>query len=234
MSANIEDKKIVFNVNAKGLRPFSSSLQDTNVVALSPFPSFLAINQGDGESDRVGNKIKLKHLSINFDLYPMPYNASTNPIIQPQNIMFLVFYDKSNPTTLPTPTANGDFFDFNNSAQNFQGNLTDLSRWFNTDRYKIFYKRIFKLGFASYESAGPDTNNELFSNNDYKLSFVNIHVPLTKYAVSRVQFDDNDATPTTRGLFAMWISVPASNAGWPSGTVSASVTYQVHAEYEDA
>lgn len=216
------------------LKTFLSGNQDANVIPLSPFASFLDIQQGVADGGRIGNRLKIKNAAINFSLFPNGYNASTNITPIPQNVMFVIFYDRLNPTQVPSPTANGDFYQANGSTTGFTGRLYDEISWINFDRYKVVYKRLFKLGFQLNQGSGADANNAQWANNDYKLNYLNFKVNYTKWLIKNVKYNDNNSTPTTRGLFAMWISVPANNSQFGSTQAPMSIQYQTAMSYEDA
>lgn len=232
VSRNAENKTRQFSTT-RNMAVYNGN-QDNNVFPVSPYASFLEIFQGTGQGDRIGNKIKIKSGSITFSLWPYNYNVATNAIPVPQNILFILFYDRDNDTQVPTPTFNGDFYQDNGSGTGFTGNLTDLTRWINTDRYRVVYKRHFKLGFAQNPASGADPNNAQWSNNDYKLNILNFKVNTTKWLIENVKYDDNTAIPSTRGLYGMFISVPCNGSTWGSTQIPSTFTYQTRVVYEDS
>lgn len=232
VSKNQENKAREYSAT-RTIYPYAGA-QDTNVFPVSPFASYLDIQQGTGDGARIGNKIKIKSGSITFSLWPYNYNSSTNAVPIPQNVMFYLFYDRLNDTTVPTPSANGDFYQNNGSTATFAGNLTDLTRWVNLDRYRVVYRRLFKLGFAINQASGADANNAQWSNNDYKLNVLNFRVNTTKWLIENVKFNDNSSNPTTRGLFGMFITVPCNGSAYGSSQIPATFTYQTRVVYEDA
>lgn len=231
--ARNEENKSKEYVNTRQILPYAGN-QDANVIPLSPYASYLDITQGTADGSRIGNRIKIKHASITFTLWPYPYSSSLNAVPIPQDIQFYIFYDRQNDTEVPVPSSNGDFYQNNGSTSTFTGTLTDLTRWVNQDRYRVVYRRRFKLGFAQNAASGADANNANWSNNDYKLNIMNFKVNYTKWLVKNVKYNDNNATPTTRGLFCMWISVPCNGSTWGSTQLPSTVTMQTRVTYEDA
>lgn len=235
ISRNLEHKSSEYGLTGKLIFPGTGIVNnnDSNIIPMSPFGSALAIGQGTGDGVRVGNRITITKASLDMTIYPAPATSFTTP--KPQNIMFILFYDKQNPTLIPTPQSNGDFYQNGNSVSTFNNNLTDITRWINFDRYKVFYKRVFKVGTADYEGTGASTANNYFANNDYKLNVLNFKVNLMKYLVKRVRYNDNLTTPMTRALFGMWVSLPADNQTWNGTTdTPAAVSFQLHIQYTDA
>lgn len=229
---NLEHKKKEYSAT-RTIFPYLGA-QDTNVFPLSPFASYLDIQQGTGDGARVGNQIKILKGTVTFTLWPFNYNVATNAVPIPQDVMFVIFYDKNDDTNIPTPSANGDFYQNNNTTAGFSGNLTDLTRWINLDRYTVVYKKLFKLGFAINQVNGADANNAQWSNNDYKLNVMNHTVDYTKHLIKHVKFNDNNSNPTTRGLFGMFITVPCNGAQFGSAQVPSTFTYQSRLIYTDA
>lgn len=213
---------------------YNSSAQDSNIFPLSPYASVLDIQQGTSDGSRIGNRIKLKHGSISMTILPTPQNATTNITPVPQHVVFVIFYDKLADTDIPTPYNNGDFFQNNGSTSGFSGNLSDTYRWINYDRYKVFYKRVFKVGFQYSNGTGNVPTMEYYSNNDYKMTIVNFKVNFTKWLYHNVKYNDNNSTPTTRGLFCMWYTVPCDGNLFGSTQKPLSVNYQMRLSYTDS
>lgn len=235
--ALIVDKKIETKhsnySNVKTLQPFLGS-QDSNVIPLGPQAGVNSITQGTGDGSRVGNEINITEGKIKFSIIPFPYNSLTNAVPIPQNIVFVVFYDRDDVNSIPTPTSNGDFFQNNNSSVGFSGNLNDIIRDYNEDRYRILFKTMFKLGWAINQANGADANNGQWSNNDYKLNVLNFTYNYTKHLIKNTKFNDNTGNPSTRGLYAMWYSVPCNNSQFGSTQTFAQVIYQTSLKYKDA
>lgn len=232
VARNEENKSRQYSAT-RTLFPYAGA-QDTNVFPVSPYASFLDIQQGTADGARIGNRIKIKSGTITFTIWPFNYNVITNTVPIPQNVMFYLFYDRLNDAAVPTPSANGDFFQNNGSTATFTGTLTDLTRWVNRDRYRVVYKRMFKLGFAINQVGGADSNNAQWSNNDYKLNVLNFKVNFTKWLVKNVKFNDNNSNPMTRGLFGMFITVPCNGSSFGSSQIPSTFTYQTQLVYEDA
>lgn len=232
----IEDKTAQYYDGAAGLQSvLSASFAATNMFPLGPSTAFSPIiNQGAGQSSRIGNRIKTKKLVVKGSLYPLPYDVSTNNSPQPLLVKCWIMYDKTNPTVEPDPKGSGDFFQLGGSSKGFANNLTDMWAPVNTDRYRVLTTRTFKLGYSDY-SATPNTapyvNQQQFRNNDFPMS-VNFSIDCTKYYPKDVRFNDNNALPTTRGLFMLWQYVAANGSGIAGQSIQMQYLQDYH--YEDA
>jgi len=202
-----------------------------SVLPISPYATFLQVNQSASQGGRTGNQIKIKSLKFGGVLTPKEYNATSNPVPRPLNVIMWLFYKKDNPDTLTVPGT--DFLQLGGTSQALTGSLIDQTATVNTDAYRIFAKRVFKLGFANYAGTGTNATQQQFANNDYKYNqFFNIDV--TKHLVKTIKYDDNVSTPTTRGLFACFQCVSATGGAFSSAYIPAELTFTLTMSYEDA
>jgi len=191
-----------------GLRAQTATSWDTTIVPCTPFTAFLSIPQGTGQSERVGNTIRVKKLKFSGVLRPYPYNAATNPTPAPLIVKMLWMTRKSNPMEIYTNVS--DLLQYGTTSEGPGTALQNLHRPINLDEWTVHTQRIYKVGYAAYAGIGNDTNAQFFENNDYKLNqFVN--VDLTKYCVKNIKFDDNSVTPSTR-IICMYAMVYRANS----------------------
>jgi len=237
ISRNVENKtkqQYVYSVGLVGPAD-SGTFVTTNIIPLGPDPASLVISQGTGQGERIGNKIKVKKLSIKGQIVPREYNAIFNNPTMPLQVKVWIFYDRTDPTAVPSPMSN--FFQNGNTTKGFNNDLVDLWSPVNTDRYRILTTRSFKLGQANYEGSGSSNTvngvNQYFANNDFKMN-CNFNISLTKYYPKYCKFDDGLATPTTRGLFMMWSYAYAQGGNMVLGTTGVDLSYVQNMEYEDA
>lgn len=206
-----------------------------NVIPLGPNSTTLAIVQGTGSGNRIGNKITTKRLMIKGTLTCQPQAATTNDNPRPLMVKMIAFYDREDPNGTPVPTST--FFQDGSSSTGFTGTLLDILKPYNTDRYRMLAQRTFKLGFSQY--AGTATSvvnqgiNQAYSNNDFKLA-CNFSLNCTKMYPQTVKFNDNLSDPMTRGLYLMWYFVAADGSTLGSAYLPAQVTYMQDYVYEDA
>lgn len=203
----------------------------STIIPVSPYPGYISIQQGTGQGERIGNRIKIKYASIKGTIFAYRYDLTVNPVPQPSLVYMWIFYDRSDPSVLPDPQA--DFYQNGNSTAAMSGDLRDGSQYINTDRYRVLTKRTFKIGYSQNTGTGTTPAQANFSNNDYKLT-QNFNINLTKYLVKNVKYIDNNTTPTTRGLYCMIECVPANGTSYGSATTPCQYFYTIRCDYEDA
>lgn len=191
----------------------------------------LTIPQGTGQGQRIGNRIKIKSAYIAGTIFPNVYDVTTNPVPQPCQVILWLFYDRSDPTNIPNPVA--DFFQKGNTTVAMSGDLQDIMSPVNTDKYRVLTKRVFKIGYANVAGTGANAANENFANNDFKLNR-NFKIPITKYLIKNVKFNDNATLPMSRGLFMMITAVASNGSLYSAGGVPAQMFWNVSYTYEDA
>lgn len=193
--------------------------------------SGMTIVQGTGQGGRIGNSIKTKRLMYRGTFTPLPYSATTNLLPCPAQVKMYIFYDRTDPTAIPSVATN--FLQNGGSSRAFSNDLCDLLYPVNTDRYRVLTTRIFKLGYSAYQGDGIDTYAQAFCNNDFKLN-CNFSIDLTKYYPQRVKFDDNNGVPTTRGLFCLVVPFKANGGAYTATTQPLGVQFMQDYRYEDA
>lgn len=210
------------------------SFPTDNVFPLGPDAIGLVLDQGPGQGERIGNKVRTKSLMFKGTLCCLPYDGTFNPQPQPLTVKLWIFYDKTTPTATPNVQAAGDFFQFGDSVKGFQGDLTDQWSPVNTDRYRVVTTRTFKLGYASFNSGtgGVPTYGN-FANNDYKLN-CSFSINLSKYYPKVVTFRDGSTTPSSRGLWAMFTYAPANGGVLSPTYYCAGLQWMQNFVYEDA
>lgn len=187
-----EKKTVRFNWS-KPIGPYGTQNWTTNAVyPITPYTGFADIAQGTGQANRVGNRITTRRLIFNGILNPEPYNATTNPNPAPLEVLMIIYRDKSDPLNFTTSLTN--LYQNGNGASTPNGTLTDLIFPFNTDRYTIYYKRVFKLGYNAYLGTGQNAGAQNFTNNDFKLN-CRFWVDCTKYVNKIMKFNDTANTP---------------------------------------
>lgn len=234
IARNTENKTFQYLGTGLDLLPSTSVSFDSNIIPVTPYASYLAINQGTGQGQRIGNKIKIKKLKIDGIMFPLGYNAVSNLTPCPLQIKFWFFLDKEEPNAIPAPAVAADFFQFGSTSIGFQNELFDHTMPVNTNRYRVLTTRTFKVGYSGYTSGvGNQANQGYFSNNDFKMN-ARLRVDLTKYCVKNINFRDNNTTPTTRGIYMMAQCCYSNGNPITAGTIPAKLEYMLTVDYEDA
>jgi len=200
----------------------------------------LAIDNADGvscplgtsSSNRVGNEIRVKRVTLKMNFVPLPYDATTNPVPSPQIVKVYFGYHKPQIAQSRNRLTAGavDFFTFGATAVNPSGQITDLNRETNKELYSIVKKsRNFKIGTSQTFNAGTD--HSYWGNNDFK-SFKQYDVDITKHVNMVQRFNESDPASSNRGLFAYVTCVAADGSLYTHQPVQC--TYELCYKYTDS
>lgn len=211
MSKNIETKRLDYSWAPNTLLGvYGGTLFSTNgCFPISPSSAYLNCVQSLSQNGRVGNRIKIKSAKLSMMFTSAPYDVTFNPIPSPLVVTVLLFYQIEAPTTITTTLAG--IYQNGSSADNpsLTGALYDTMKPINTDRYRVFYRKSFKLGYSSYSGTGVQAANQSFNNNDFKYNQKCI-INYGKYLVKQVKYDDTTVDPKTR---IVQCSILVSSAG---------------------
>lgn len=231
IARNIENKSLQYYNTGQNIYPSNHNSFLSSIFPISPYASYLAIQQGTNSQSRIGNRIKIKKLTIKGTIHANQYNVTTNPTPCPMHVIFWILIDKTEPVSIPAPTT--DFLQLGSTTTSLQNDLMDQWAPVNTDKYRVFAKRLYKIGYSENVGTGGLPNQGYLANNDFKFS-QNFSIDVTKYLVKNVKYNDNNATPTTRGLFFMATAVQANGQNYSSVTEPAQMQYVMNFDYEDA
>jgi len=234
IARNVENKTAQYFEDNLALVTYPSGNFDVMNIQNCGLDSALAviINQGTSQGARIGNAITTKKLTFKGTIWPAAYSASTNLVPAPVQGKIWIFYDKINPTVIPSVKGNNDFLQLGGSSSTFRNDLTDMWAPVNKDRYRVLATKTFKLGFADYAGTGNLPGSQYFANNDFKMNY-NFSFNLTKHFPKRVKFNDNNADPVTRGLFFMVEYVGANGNNFFPATML-NMSYSLDYVFEDA
>lgn len=215
---------------------------NNNVLLLTPNATYMNILQGNGQSNRIGNKVHTYKYNFKFMLSTLPYNATTNSVPMPQFVMMYIFALKQSNQSLANAQgacqsgAGGQFFQNNASSQGFTGNIIDWLSDVNKDSITIYKKKKYRLGAAVYSSnTGSQANSYNFANNDFPLIAMD-SLDLTKYMPKSLHYDDTTATTNARHVYVVFSPVPHDGNAWTDTTVAVPsvLDYQMTYQYKDA
>lgn len=222
-----------YNYNVRLYASGNASFPTDNIFPLGVDPTSLVIPPGTGQGNRLGNEISTKKLVFKGTLTPLPYDSTFNAAPQPVQVKMWIFYDKTDPVALPNPPAASDFFQNGNGSKGFQNDLVDMWSPVNTDRYRVFKSKVFKLGAAMNSGSGGNPALQNSANNDFKYN-CNFSINLTKYYTKRVKFNDGSTVPTTRGLFCMFAYANATGLPVTVSQYTVGLQYMLDYTFEDA
>jgi len=200
----------------------------TTLIPCTPYTSYLAIDQGVGQGQRIGNSIRLKKLKLSGVLRPLPYNLTTNTDPVPLFIKLMFMTRKDSTTTVNTNV--NDLLQYGSSSESPGYQLVNLTRPVNTDDWTVHTVRTFKLGYSAYAGTSVDVAAQSFTNNDFKLNhFVNID--LTKYCPKIIKFDDNSFLPNSRNL-VMYPFVYRADSSQPTTTAEIPAIFDLNLDMQ--
>lgn len=187
---------------------------NNGILPLSPMSTYLQIDQGVSQEQRIGNKIRPYSCTLDLLFTPQLYNATSNTFPYPTMVRVIVFSQKES-NDLPTSLPN--FFQQGSSATAPISTGFDMILPVNKDVYTPYYDRVIKLGTSSWPTniSGGNPNAGGYGNNDYSLNPM-LHIDVTKYLPSVVTFNDNLSNPTSKAVF---VTILASRS---DGTTSAT------------
>lgn len=231
IALKLENKNVQYFSTGTFIYPSVNANWTSSHIPLSPYGSYLSLNQGVGNGTRVGNEIIIKKLIFQGNLYQLPYNATSNPTPFPCHVKFWIMYDKTNPDAVPNPQS--DFLQNGNSTTPLFNDLVDLWAPVNAEKYRVLATKEFKIGYAGNTGSGLVAGQAYGANNDYKFN-QKFKFDLTKHVVKRVKYNDNNASPTTRGLYLVATVVQANGSQYSNVTIPVEMQYVLNMEYEDA
>lgn len=240
VSRNIENKsrQSALEMNCLYPQPGVTGLPFTGLIPLTPYDSTgtpagstIQILQGTGAGSRVGNMIKTKYANLKGVLTPYPLSTTLNPRPNPLEVCIWIFKLKDmkngNGIIQAQDLINNDFFQSNNSTTGVTGSMINVVQTINKDTVHLFYKRVFKVGFAAGQAGGSIANNDFHYNRKFNIN-------ITKYLPKTIKFDDNTENPSVNHVYAYIAPFRAD------GTVETGLQYgctcdwELNYVYEDA
>ncbi|UYD39128.1 MAG: capsid protein [Wigfec virus K19_593] len=218
--------------NVLNVAGYTSNNASAQFLPVSPYTGLLDIAQGYGDGERIGNKIRIKKLTMEYILWPLQYNGTTNATPSPQEFKIWFFKDKINTTAVASPTSIQNFFDDGNTTITPTGSIPDLARPVNKLSYTLCTSRIHKIGTAAYEGTGVNVGSQSYANNDFKLN-VRHKVDLTRYCPKVMQYDDLASIPTSPLLQCWFECMDSDGAAGVAADLALRMSYTMKVEYTD-
>lgn len=210
VKVNAEIKNVYYQDRSIVVTNFTGPSFITGVFPVTPSSGGLSILQGVGQGDRVGNRITIKSIAFRGNVVPAPYNAVTNPAPKPTLVRMLLLTDRDNPTIVASPST--DFFQSGSTSAAPSGNIVDIYRPVNLDRYTVYHDQEFRMGYSNNGGTGVSVASQSYSNNDFNFcSEWNIDV--AKFLRKKVyDFDDNTANSSNDVITAVFLCAPADGS----------------------
>jgi hypothetical protein len=201
-----------------------------------------SLPQGSGQSQRIGNKIKIKRWIIKGQIAPnFPGIAFLENLFlnrSYQGYLTLFFGRRKD-----IGAIDGSLFQLLDSGSGStapSGTSAEMMYPVNTDVYKIYWRKTFKMG-ASY---GPNASVQQSPNNEFSLTRT-FGLDVTKYIMKNkiLTYNDTDQTSADRDLqrlavWAIWRPAIGSLSNPNQGVALTNSFYEInltsYGEYEDA
>ena len=190
-----ETKSDQFTVDSAVVPYNNTGWASVGLRPITPSTSGIDITTGAQQADRIGNRLTTKKVVLDMMFWPAPYNATTNPVLMPMEvIIWIVGLKESN----ILPTNLDDFFQNGNTTTDPNGTGVDVVKTYNKDKWVVHKRLVRKLGYGTYGGSGGSITQQYYNNTDFKMN-QRVHMDLTKYCPKSVVWDDT-GNPTTRCL----------------------------------
>lgn len=208
------------------------------LLPLTPYSSVgaptdytITINQGTGAGSRVGDVIKTKKVWFKGVIVPNPYSADLNPNPKPMEVCIWIFKLKrqtlGNTITEANGAINNNFFQSGNTALGVNGGLFNIVQTMNTDYIRLFYKRVFKVGYSAGTISGDRPNNDFAMNRKFSID-------VTKYIPKNVRYNDNTDTPSIDPVYVFIAPFRADGTVQTGNYAGVNLSWELNYVYEDA
>lgn len=210
----------------------ASSWYNQCVFPVCPYGGYMNIQQGSGQGDRAGNKIRTKKCVLDYVISPKQYDAVTNFNPQPFWVKMWIVTPKDDPTTLPTQASFANFIQNGDSSTFLSGAIQDVLTTVNTDMFRVHTYRNHKVGCAVDNQNGGQSVQQYFANNDFKFT-VKGSIDVTKFIAKEFVFNDNAPYPNNSLAFVVMECVPCT--GFTNSTqIPLNFVYSLRYEFTDA
>jgi len=227
---------VPMSFNNQNIQAFGISPNGPNQCTSEEITRVLQIPQGSDNGQRIGDKIRVKSLTIKG--YVNLNSALANEPDYNKNPMYVKMFVGRRVDTIADPNTyvSGGGTAFNNLFQNgptATGPLnypSDMYRYVNKDVYRIYTTRFFKIGMSAPSNNPADSNQW---NNDFKFS-KQFTISLNKH-IDVVKYFDGGINPTNVGIYVWFVCC------WANGSPVTTLTklplewhYDVNCTYYDA
>lgn len=198
------------------------------------WPLIISTTQGTGESERVGNEIKIVKGTFRAAINLKVYDATTNPFPQPTWVKIWVVKDLKNKGQLATmdSTAYSNFFRANSTTVSMQNTPLDLTLPINQDYFRVLYSKVFKLGCSGVYNVAPvSTNVNSYQDNSPMAKIVTIN--WGKWARKVMKFTEGSSQANNENIYFVIQAIPADGQS-AAGKQLIEMHYTNTQHYEDS
>lgn len=220
--------KVIKQLNNSNLIAGSGyALTSGHGYAVPHVMSTIALAQGTGNDERIGNKISNCKMRISGFVETLPYNPTTNISVVPYELHMVVLKTKSG-----QPLTN-NFNDVKVYPNGVLGGIIDVASscypW-NKDAYIIKKHKVFKLSASYPYMSGADPVNVIIGM-DPKFYFqrFSVEVPVDK----NQQYNDGQVIPNNTDCSILWYVLNGDNIGLNASQVRCQVSYSTYFSFQD-
>lgn len=195
----------------------NTTLTNDNPFDAINLASYYQLAQGNADGQRLGNSVKF----TKFDLCVNAMTINSNNV-GPFIMDIWVGVIKPTQQYPPTQTQLGSLLQDGSTSVGQDARTAQLLRRVNTDKFKIYAHRRFRIGNSTYS-----TNAQ--SNNDFGM-FKNLRIPI-KALLGKMTYDDVSAIPSK--YMYMWCHAVAVDSGSVVQTSLPQMEFYIDAEYID-
>lgn len=211
---SLAEKKVVNLETTNHVLSYNSPSWSANcIIPISPYATYLQIDQGDSQDQRIGNVIRPYKSITNMFFSNNLYNATSNPTPYPFMVRVVAFSVKENNDL---PTTLDDFFQTGSSSGPPISTGMDMLTEINKDKYTPYYDQVIKVGTSQWSTTGATPLQGNWANNDYS-SNPGLSLDLTKYLPAKVTYNDGNSQPTSKAVFLTWF-IARSDGRTPNTT----------------
>lgn len=202
---------------------------------LTPSSGQMNIQQGVGQGDRIGNKVKVVKATLSYVIVPLPFDVTSNPQPVPYEVRLMIGKNKTDELQAPSLT---NIFQFGDSSGAPTGNLLDMIAPFNKDVCSVQKVISHKVGYQQYGGGAGNSSYptnvqsaQYWSNNDFKMNVKKV-VDITKFFPASLQWNDATSTPTWDSV---WLTafLSAADGGVSTSSQPCGMTYVINVVYVD-
>ena len=233
----LEDKYAILSPgNTGGVPSYFNALIANN---LDCYPLMPMIKQGTNSNERVGDKIRPKHMRVSFVITANGSYVSS----QLNQIRLFILQDKGihytpNIRYIPTVSAGTpiatELMDLAGTVGGFLGEPVDIMRRVNRQRYHVFHDRVFEVCAGKGQTPQPSnsfTGDQIFVSNQqcFKVTFRIATPAVFKYS------NPSDVYPTNFApFFCLGYVQPDGNATPDNLLTRIACNWYTQLDYEDA
>lgn len=225
--AMAEAKKIQFSQTAN-VFGYNAAAQGFCSFQLTPVNAgSLNIVQGTGEADRIGDKVRVKKVTLSYVLQAGPLDASFNTVPAPQDVRMIVCYNKQSKVLSPPA---GNFFDAGDSSAAPTSNMLDMVNFVNSEYIQVHGDWRHKVGVQTFPH--PNTKD----NNDYKLNAMKT-IDITKWYPKTLTWNDTSGVIMEQSKWLQILVAPADGSAVDTVGLTTFkpllISYAINLEFTD-